>query len=117
MAGGELESLPFTVKAELRDDYPFGTLAVPLADTGPDPRVLRHARQADDRRVYGGDIEVFADLNARAIAAMGGRPDDVLHERLRVRPVHRRARTPLRGERLGATVVRPRAGTLRSRWS
>jgi len=33
VAGSELQSLPFTVKAELRDHYPFGTLAVPLADT------------------------------------------------------------------------------------
>ena len=77
--GSELESLPFTAKAELRDHYPFGTLAVPLADT-----VRIHASSGTRGKptivsYTAADLDVFADLNARALAAMGGRPDDILH--------------------------------------
>ena len=80
--GVELEALPelpFRVKSELRDAYPFGLLQVPLAET-----IRVHASSGTHGRptivaYTRHDIEIFADVNARAIAAAGGCPDDVLH--------------------------------------
>ncbi len=42
------------------------------------------------------DIDIWADLMARSIRAAGGRPGDIAAHRLRLRPVHRRARRALR---------------------
>src|SRR5439155_1591632 len=75
----ELQGLPFTVKAELRDSYPFGMLAVPLEET-----VRIHASSGTRGKptvvaYTPRDIESFAEVNARAIACAGGTPDDVLH--------------------------------------
>src|SRR2546429_9428141 len=77
--GAELSALPFTVKAEMRDTYPFGMLAVPLEAT-----VRIHASSGTRGKptvvAYTvGDIEVFAEVNARAIACAGGKAADVLH--------------------------------------
>ena len=70
---------PFTVKSELRDNFPFGLFAVPREDvlrlhassgTTGKPTVVGYTR---------GDLELWADLMARCIACMGGKPGDVFH--------------------------------------
>jgi len=80
-----LHELPFTRKEQLRDAYPFGLLAVPLAETvrvhassgtRGTPTIVAYTRR---------DIEVFADVNARVFTGGLGFHDG--------------------GERLGATVV------------
>src|SRR5580765_8719321 len=108
----ELESLPFTVKAELRDQYPFGTLAVPLADT-----VRIHASSGTRGKptivaYTAADLDVFADLNARALAAMGGRPDDVLHNAYGYGLFTGGLGFHYGAERLGATVVPASGGNV-----
>ena len=75
----DLGHLPFTVKAELRDTYPFGMLAVPLAET-----VRVHASSGTRGKptvvVYSAhDVEIFAEVNARALVAAGASPADVIH--------------------------------------
>jgi phenylacetate-CoA ligase len=110
--GAELEVLPFTVKAELRDLYPFGALAVPLADT-----VRIHASSGTRGKptivaYTAGDLDVFADLNARAIVAVGGRPDDVLHNAYGYGLFTGGLGLHYGGERLGATVVPASGGNL-----
>src|ERR671936_86324 len=75
----ELADLPFTTKAELRDAFPFGMLAVPLEQT-----VRIHASSGTRGKptivaYTARDVELFAEVNARAIALAGGRADDVLH--------------------------------------
>ena len=100
-----LADLPFTVKSELRDEYPFGTLAVPLAET-----VRIHASSGTRGRptivaYTRGDVELFADVNARSIAAAGGRPDDVLHVAYGYGLFTGGLGLHYGGERLGATVV------------
>jgi phenylacetate-CoA ligase len=71
--------LPFTVKADLRDNYPFGLFAVPRAEllrlhassgTTGKPTVVGYTRA---------DLDLWSDLMARSIACMGGRPGDVFH--------------------------------------
>lgn len=100
-----LHELPFTTKSELRDHYPFGTLAVPLGETirvhassgtRGKPTIVAYTRA---------DIDVFADVNARAIAAAGGRPDDVLHVAYGYGLFTGGLGLHYGGERLGATVV------------
>jgi len=100
-----LAQLPFTVKSELRDSYPFGMLAVPIEDTvrihassgtRGKPTIVAYTRR---------DIEAFADVNARAIAAAGGRPDDVLHVAYGYGLFTGGLGLHYGGERLGATVV------------
>ncbi len=75
----DIGALPFTVKAELRETYPYGMLAVSLADC-----VRVHASSGTKGKptvvaYTASDIGVFAEVNARSIACAGGRPDDVVH--------------------------------------
>jgi phenylacetate-CoA ligase len=75
----DLARFPFTVKGDLRDNYPFGLLAVPRE------RVARiHASSGTTGKptVVGytlHDIDTWADLVARSIRAAGGRPGDMVH--------------------------------------
>ncbi|MDO8608346.1 MAG: phenylacetate--CoA ligase [Phaeospirillum sp.] len=79
---GRLEDLarfPFIVKSDLRDNYPFGLFAVPR-----DKVVRIHASSGTTGKptVVGyteGDLDVWANLMARSLAATGVRPGDVVH--------------------------------------
>jgi phenylacetate-CoA ligase len=107
-----ITDLPFTVKSELRDEYPFGTLAVPLAHT-----VRIHASSGTRGRptivaYTHADVELFADVNARSIAAAGGRPDDVLHVAYGYGLFTGGLGLHYGGERLGATVVPASGGNV-----
>src|SRR5258707_1978210 len=75
----DIVRFPFTVKSELRDNFPFGLFAVPREDvlrlhassgTTGKPTVVGYTR---------GDLELWSDLMARCIACMGGKPGDVFH--------------------------------------
>jgi phenylacetate-CoA ligase len=75
----DLARFPFTVKSDLRDNYPFGLFAVPKE------RVARlHASSGTTGKptVVGytlRDIDTWSDLVARSIRAAGGRPGDMVH--------------------------------------
>jgi len=75
----DLARFPFTVKADLRDNYPFGMFAVPRE------RVARiHASSGTTGKptVVGytaKDIDTWATVMARSIRAAGGRPGDLVH--------------------------------------
>lgn len=101
----DLQRLPLTIKAELRDNFPFGMLAVPLADT-----VRVHASSGTRGKptvvaYTAADIDLFAVLNARAIVASGGRREDVLHIAYGYGLFTGGLGVHFGGERLGATVV------------
>jgi phenylacetate-CoA ligase len=75
----DLAKFPFTVKADLRDNYPFGMFAVPRekvarvhasSGTTGKPTVVGYTRS---------DIDVWATVMARSIRAAGGRPGDIVH--------------------------------------
>ncbi|HSU44994.1 MAG TPA: phenylacetate--CoA ligase PaaK [Casimicrobiaceae bacterium] len=75
----DLARFPFTTKADLRDNYPFGMFAVPRTDV-----VRVHASSGTTGRptVVGytrNDIETWAAVMARSIRAAGGRAGDVVH--------------------------------------
>ena len=75
----DLKHFPFTVKTDLRDNYPFGMFA------SPDSELCRlHASSGTTGKptVVGytqGDIDRWAGLMARSMAAAGARPGDVVH--------------------------------------
>jgi phenylacetate-CoA ligase len=101
----DVAKLPFTVKAELRDSFPFGMLAVPLRET-----IRVHASSGTRGKptvvaYTAGDIAVFAEVNARAIACAGGSADDVLHVAYGYGLFTGGLGLHYGGERLGATVV------------
>ncbi len=102
---GDLALLPFTVKAELRDAFPFGMLAVPLGDT-----IRVHASSGTRGKptivaYTPADVAAFAEVNARAIACAGGTADDVLHVAYGYGLFTGGLGLHYGGERLGATVV------------
>ena len=75
----DIHKLPFTVKTDLRDHYPFGLFAVPQSEL---VRIHASSGTTGKPTVVGytaHDIQVWADGAARAIAAAGGTRDDIIH--------------------------------------
>ena len=101
----DLAKFPFTTKAELRGNYPFGLFAVPRE------RILRiHASSGTTGKatVVGytkGDIETWASLVARSIRAAGGRPGMRLHNAYGYGLFTGGLGLHYGAERLGVTVV------------
>ena len=75
----DLRKLPFTSKDALRDEYPYGFLAVPLSETVR----IQSTSGTTGKRVVAfytqDDINIWDDCCARAIGAAGGSSDDVDH--------------------------------------
>jgi phenylacetate-CoA ligase len=75
----DLAALPFTGKADLRDNYPFGMFAVPREQVS---RVHASSGTTGRPTVVGytaDDIRTWATVMARSIRAAGGRPGDRVH--------------------------------------
>jgi phenylacetate-CoA ligase len=75
----DIVRLPFTTKADLRDNFPFGLFAVPReqvvrihasSGTTGKPTVVGYTRA---------DLDLWSDLMARSLACMGARPGDIFH--------------------------------------
>ncbi|WP_428908053.1 phenylacetate--CoA ligase family protein [Niallia sp. Krafla_26] len=73
----DLQKLPFTVKKDLRDHYPYGLFAVETKDivrihassgTSGKPTTVAYTKN---------DIDNWADMVARAIAIAGGEPEGI----------------------------------------
>ncbi len=101
----DLRLLPFTVKADLRDTYPLGMVTTPMADT-----TRLHASSGTSGKptivtYTPDDLSVWAEVNARALALAGVRPDDVLHNGYGYGLFTGGLGLHYGGERLGCTVV------------
>jgi len=73
----DLRHLPFTVKTDLRDNYPFGLCAVPMKDL-----VRVHASSGTTGKPITGpytaeDLDQWAECMARSLYAQGIRSDDI----------------------------------------
>jgi len=75
----DLRRLPFTLKQDMRDNYPYGLFAVPLeqilrihasSGTTGKPTVVGYTRR---------DIDNWAEMMARSFAAAGAHKGDVIH--------------------------------------
>ena len=75
----DIQKIPFTVKTDLRDNYPMGLVAVDSADiveihassgTTGNPIIGAYTRS---------DVESWQEIMARSIFTAGGRREDVIH--------------------------------------
>jgi phenylacetate-CoA ligase len=76
---GDLARFPFTTKADLRDNYPFGMFAVPRQHV---VRIHASSGTTGKPTVVGyttNDIDTWATVMARSIRAAGGRAGDICH--------------------------------------
>lgn len=110
----DLAKFPFTAKADLRENYPFGMLAV------PQNKVSRiHASSGTTGRptVVGyteNDISNWADLVARSLRAAGVRPADKVHVAYGYGLFTGGLGAHYGAERLGCTVI-PMSGGMTDR--
>ncbi|MFE3147048.1 phenylacetate--CoA ligase PaaK [Streptomyces sp. NPDC059218] len=110
----DLARFPFTTKADLRDNYPFGMFAV------PEERVSRiHASSGTTGRptVVGytrRDLDTWADVMARSIRAAGGRPGQKVHVAYGYGLFTGGLGAHYGAERLGCTVI-PASGGMTAR--
>ncbi len=75
----DLAKFPFTAKADLRANYPFGMFAVPREQV---VRIHASSGTTGKPTVVGytqNDIDTWANLVARSIRASGGRAGDIVH--------------------------------------
>ena len=75
----DLARFPFTKKADLRANYPFGLLSVPRAELR---RVHASSGTSGKPTVVGydaNDLDVFAEVVARSLYAAGARPGMLFH--------------------------------------
>lgn len=75
----DLAKLPFTTKADLRDNYPFGMLVTPMSEI---VRIHASSGTTGQPTVVGytqSDIDVWSDVMARSIRAAGGSRNDKVH--------------------------------------
>ncbi len=75
----DIQKIPFTVKSDLRDNYPMGLVAVDSANiveihassgTTGNPIIGAYTRS---------DLEAWQEVMARSIYTVGGRREDVIH--------------------------------------
>ncbi len=101
----DLARLPFTVKSDLRDHYPFGMFARPRAEIA---RLHASSGTTGKPTVVGytlKDIATWSDLMARSMACAGARPGDVVHNAYGYGLFTGGLGAHYGAERLGATVV------------
>ncbi|MBW6513027.1 MAG: phenylacetate--CoA ligase [Desulfuromonadaceae bacterium] len=101
----DLRRLPFTLKQDLRDNYPYGMFAVPLDEivrihassgTTGKPTVVGYTRR---------DIDIWAELMARAFVAAGSHRGDVIHNAYGYGLFTGGLGAHYGAERLGASVI------------
>ncbi len=100
-----LARLPFTVKQDLRDSYPYGLFAVPMDDV---VRIHASSGTTGKMTVVGytaNDIALWADLAARALSIAGVDRRDIIHVAYGYGLFTGGLGLHYGGERLGATVV------------
>ncbi len=101
----DLARLPFLVKDDLREAYPFGMFAVPREDL---VRVHASSGTTGKPTVVGytaADIDTWATVMARSLFAAGGRSGDLLHNAYGYGLFTGGLGAHYGGEKLGCTVV------------
>jgi len=101
----DLRRVPFLTKQEMRDHSPYGLFAVPMKEV---VRVHSSSGTTGNATVVGytrSDIELWATLMARTLAAAGGSSDDVLQVAYGYGLFTGGLGVHYGGEKLGATVI------------
>jgi phenylacetate-CoA ligase len=101
----DLKLLPFTRKTDLRENYPFGLFSEPLTNVS---RIHASSGTKGKPTVVGytkADIENWAEVVARSLAAAGSRPGDIIHNSYGYGLFTGGMGVHYGAEKLGATVV------------
>jgi phenylacetate-CoA ligase len=101
----DLAKIPLTRKTDLRDYYPFGLFAVPMAEIA---RIHASSGTTGKPTVVGytaNDLDLFARVNARTLAMAGAEPGMILHNAYGYGLFTGGLGLHAGGERLGMTVV------------
>ena len=101
----DIARFPFTVKTDLRDNYPFGLFALPR-----EKLIRLHASSGTTGKptVVGyspGDLDRWSDLMARSFACAGAKPGDLVHNAYGYGLFTGGLGAHYGAERLGCTVV------------
>ncbi|MFZ3562447.1 phenylacetate--CoA ligase PaaK [Streptomyces sp. BH055] len=110
----DLGRFPFTTKADLRDNYPFGLFAVDQSEVR---RLHASSGTTGLPTVVGyteSDLSMWSDMVARAIRAAGGRPGHKVHVAYGYGLFTGGLGAHYGAERLGCTVI-PASGGMTSR--
>ncbi|WP_220189532.1 AMP-binding protein, partial [Streptomyces phytophilus] len=110
----DLARFPFTTKDDLREDYPFGMFAVPVADVR---RLHASSGTTGLPTVVGytaADLDIWSGLVARSIRAAGGRPGHRVHVAYGYGLFTGGLGAHYGAERLGCTVI-PASGGMTAR--
>jgi phenylacetate-CoA ligase len=101
----DITRFPFTLKSDLRDNYPFGMFAVPRdnllrlhasSGTTGKPTVVGYSK---------GDLDLWSNLMARSLACAGAVPGDIVHNAYGYGLFTGGLGAHYGAERLGCTVV------------
>jgi phenylacetate-CoA ligase len=101
----DLRRLPFTLKQDMRDSYPYGLFAAPMDDivrihassgTTGKPTVVGYTRK---------DIDLWSELMARSFAAAGVHKGDIIHNSYGYGLFTGGLGAHYGAERLGASVI------------
>jgi phenylacetate-CoA ligase len=101
----DIARFPFTLKSDLRDNYPFGMFALPRdqvlrlhasSGTSGKPTVVGYSKR---------DLDLWSDLMARSLACAGARPGDIVHNAYGYGLFTGGLGAHYGAERLGCTVV------------
>ncbi len=109
----DLQKLPFTVKDDLRDSYPFGMFSAPMDDV---VRVHASSGTTGKSTVVGytsSDIELWASIMARALTCAGAHKGDMVHNAYGYGLFTGGLGAHYGAERLGATVIPVSGGNTR----
>ncbi|AJE03344.1 phenylacetate--CoA ligase [Geobacter pickeringii] len=109
----DLQRLPFTLKQDMRDSYPYALFAAPMDDivrihassgTTGKPTVVGYTRK---------DIEIWSELMARSLAAAGVHKGDIIHNSYGYGLFTGGLGAHYGAERLGASVIPMSGGNTR----
>ena len=101
----DITKLPITRKTDLRDGYPTGLFAVPMSEVA---RIHASSGTTGRPTIVGytkRDLETFAEVNARCLAAAGAQPGMVFHNAYGYGLFTGGLGLHYGGERLGLTVI------------
>ncbi|MGC9196752.1 MAG: phenylacetate--CoA ligase family protein [Syntrophobacteraceae bacterium] len=101
----DLRRFPFTVKQDLRDNYPYGMFAVPMDNV---VRIHASSGTTGQATVVGytaRDIKMWSELMARALAAGGATRGDIIHNAYGYGLFTGGLGVHYGAERLGASVI------------
>ena len=101
----DLSRFPFTLKGDLRENYPFGLFSAPRSELR---RIHASSGTTGKATVVGydqNDLDVFAEVMARSLYAAGARPGMLFHNAYGYGLFTGGLGTHAGGERLGLGVV------------